>query len=76
MHSDWRSHIYPDDNLKAVTFKQGPIVPALKACPVALRRVREADPPLATDNELNDVKTRKLYVVLGGFIGHLRDRAA
>jgi len=76
MYADRVSHVQSNDNLCPVTFKQGPIVSTFKPFPVARRRIGEADPFLAIDNEPDEVGARELCMVLGGFVSLLMDQGA
>jgi len=70
------SHLQSEDNLKAVAFKQGPIIPSFEPFPVALQRIREADPFPAIDNKPDNIGTLKLRMASGEFVGLLTGRAA
>ena len=65
------SHLYSEDDLKAVTFYQRPIIPPFKASPVAFQCIGETDPFLAVDNKLDNIGTLELRVAPGEFVGHL-----
>ena len=76
MDADRISHLYSDHNLKAVTVKQGPIVPSIKPFPVAFQRIGETNPFLVIDNELDDLGLLKLCVASSEFVDLLTGRVA
>ena len=63
----WKPHVQPDHDLKAVIPKQRPVVPTLKASPVLLQCIREANPFLAVDKEFDGLRAMEHFLLSGRF---------
>jgi len=66
------THMKPDQDLASSPFKQRPVAPTLEASPVAFQCIRKTNSFSTVDDEADDVGTRKLCLVSGGFVGVLK----